>query len=96
MKTGRRNYKCYIPYFIQSIDGYGKFEMCPIGLQYKDNSNIIAGDIESNKILINSCYDDKCKYQLCEHCIIQYEMLNLYVEGMMSLEGLQKIPSLKR
>lgn len=95
MKTGKRNYKCYIPYFIQSIDGYGKFEMCPIGLQYNYNSNIIAGDVESNKILINSCYDNKCKYQLCDYCIIQYEMLNLYVDGIISLEELKKMPSLK-
>lgn len=94
MKTGKRSYKCYIPYFIQSIDGYGKFEMCPIGLQYNGNSNVIAGDISSNDILINSEYETNKNYQLCDYCIIQYEILNLYVDGIISLEELKKMPSL--
>ena len=94
MKTGERGYKCYIPYFIQSIDGYGKFEMCPIGLQYKDNSNVISGDINSNHVLINSEYKPNNNYQLCDYCIIQYEMLNLYVDGIISEEELKKMPSL--
>ena len=94
MKTGKRSYKCYIPYFIQSIDGYGKFEMCPIGLQYKDNSNVISGDINSNHILINSEYKPNNNYQLCDYCIIQYEMLNLYVDGIISEDELKKMPSL--
>lgn len=94
MKTGKRSYKCYIPYFIQSIDGYGKFEMCPIGLQYKDNSNVISGDINSNHIHINSEYKPNNNYQLCDYCIIQYEMLNLYVDGIISEEELKKMPSL--
>lgn len=94
MKTGKISYKCYIPYFIQSIDYYDKFEMCPIGLQYKDNSNVISGDINSNHILINSEYKPNNNYQLCDYCIIQYEMLNLYVDGIITEEELKKMPSL--
>lgn len=94
MKTGKRTNRCYIPYFIQSIDGYGKFEMCPIGLQYDGNSNILTGDINSNNILINSAYDVDKKYSLCNYCMIQYEMLNLYVDDVISLEDLKKMPSL--
>lgn len=94
MKIGKRNYKCYVPYFIQSIDGYGKFEMCPIGLQYNDYLNIIEGNIESKDILINSNYNPNNKYQLCDYCIIQYEMLNLYVDDIITLNDLKRMPSL--
>ena len=60
----------------------------------KDDSNVISGDINSNHVLINSEYKPNNNYQLCDYCIIQYEMLNLYVDGIISEEELKKMPSL--
>lgn len=94
MKNNKRNYKCYVPFFVQSIDGYGNFEMCPIGLQYDNKPNIVIGDVSGNSILCNSSYDVEKKYSLCEYCINQYEMLNLYVDGIISLDELRRVPSL--
>ena len=94
MKTGKRPYNCYIPFFVLSIDGYGNFEKCPIGLLPKKNQNILAGTINLNEILTNSDYQIINDYQLCNYCIVQYEMLNLYVEGEISKKELQKMPSL--
>ena len=44
--------------------------------------------------LINFKYTPNNNYQLCDYCIIQYEMLNLYVDGIISKEELKKMPSL--
>ncbi|MBR1802711.1 MAG: phosphotransferase [Clostridia bacterium] len=94
MKTGKRNSYCYIPFFVLSIDGYGNFEQCPIGLMPRKRQNIIEGTVEKNEILIHSNYQVINNYQLCEYCIVQYEMLNLYVEGKISKEELRRMPSL--
>ena len=48
MRTGMKASNCYIPYFVQSVDGYGNYERCPIGLLYKEHNNIIANKYMSN------------------------------------------------
>ena len=80
--------------FIQSIDGYGKFEKCPIGLQYDGYNNILDNSVGGDSILINSDYkpDNDCK--LCNYCINQYEMLNLYVDDVITADELKKMPSM--
>ena len=45
-------------------------------------------------IFVNSEYKPNNNYQLCDYCIIQYEMLNLYVDGIISEDELKKMPSL--
>lgn len=94
MESGQRSNSCYIPYFIQSIDGYGEYEKCPIGLLYEEDKNILNNSVNSNDILINSSYNIDNKYDSCNYCIIQYEMLNLFVEGLITEEELKKMPSL--
>ena len=94
LKTGKRKDKCYIPYFVQSIDGYGTFEMCPIGLDYEESYNIFHPKFDKKKILLNSCYNVDNNHTNCEYCMNQYEMFNLYVEGLISLEDLRRMPSL--
>ncbi|MBE6161797.1 MAG: radical SAM protein [Firmicutes bacterium] len=94
MKTGERNYNCYIPYFVQSIDGYGNLEKCPIGILYSGQKNVLSEKIDSNKILINSGYDSLKKHEKCHYCINQYEMFNLFVDDIIKLDELRKLPSL--
>lgn len=93
MKTGKRPNKCYIPYFVQSVDGYGNFEMCPIGLLYKEHNNIFDEQFISNELLLNSCYTTG-ENKKCDDCINQYEMFNLYVDDIIEKEELRKMPSL--
>lgn len=88
MKNDIRAYKCYIPYFIQSIDGYGNFEDCPIGLITDTKFNVL----EDNNCQINKKIFDNPK--LCKNCTNQYEMFNLYVEDKIDENDLKKIPSL--
>lgn len=88
MKNDIREYKCYIPYFVQSIDGYGNFEDCPIGLITDRKFNVLENkNHKINKKIFN---DPK----LCKNCTNQYEIFNLYVEDKTSIEDLKKIPSL--
>ena len=94
MKTKKRKFNCYIPFFVQSIDGYGNFEMCPLGLKYENNKNILDNSINNKEILINCNYNINNKYDLCNYCIVQFEMLNLYVDQEISEEELKKLPSL--
>lgn len=88
MKNDIRAYKCYIPYFVQSIDGYGNFEGCPIGLITDTKFNVL----EDNNCQINKKIFDNPK--LCKNCTNQYEMFNLYVEDKIDENDLKKIPSL--
>ncbi len=88
MKNDIRAYKCYILYFVQSIDGYGNFEDCPIGLITDTKFNVL----EDNNCQINKKIFDNPK--LCKNCTNQYEMFNLYVEDKIDENDLKKIPSL--
>ena len=93
MKTGKRPTNCYIPYFVQSVDGYGNFELCPIGLLYKEHNNIFDEQFISNELLLNSCYNND-NNKKCDDCINQYEMFNLFVDDKIGTDELRKLPSL--
>lgn len=95
MKEDKRNTSCYIPFFVQSIDGYGNLEQCPIGLITETNYNIFDSLIETpmeyTRLVKAKIFNDN---SLCKNCTNQYEMFNLYVEGKISKEELRKMPSL--
>ena len=88
MKKDYRTTECYIPFFVQSIDGYGNLEDCPIGLIDDVTDNIF--NMEEN-IIQHKCFND---INLCKNCTNQYEMFNLYIEGSISQDDLRKLPSL--
>lgn len=91
MKLDKRNAECYIPFFVESIDGYGNVEECPIGLITTSKCNIFE-IIKKNKILPKKhIFKDN---SLCQNCTNQYEIFNLYVEGKITKEEIKKIPSL--
>lgn len=91
MKEDKRYTECYIPFFVQSIDGYGNFEECPIGLIAESNYNIYESKNSSDVLIKHRIFNDN---SLCNNCTNQYEMFNLYVEGKITKEELKKIPSL--
>ena len=94
MKTNNKKNNCYIPYFVQSVDGYGNYEMCPIGIFYDSNANIFSEEFNNNKYLIDSIYDIRQNREKCKDCINQYEMFNLYVDDIIKEEELRRMPSL--
>lgn len=95
MKTGKRSTNCYIPYFVQSVDGYGNYEICPIGLLYKSHSNIFDEEFISGELLLNSCYNIVGNKK-CDDCINQYEIFNLFIDDAVKKDELMRFPSLNR
>ncbi|MDO5557556.1 MAG: radical SAM protein [Clostridia bacterium] len=89
MKQDKRSTSCYIPFFVQSIDGYGNLEECPIGLITEKTSNIF--ELHKKEDIKYKCFKEN---NLCKNCTNQYEMFNLYVEGKITKEELRKMPSL--
>ena len=94
MKNKKRNYQCYIPYFVQSIDGYGNFEICPLGLVSNNEKNIVDGSANAENILLNSEFEFSNNYNQCNYCMVQYEMFNLYVDNEITEDDLKRLPSL--
>lgn len=91
MKRDKRSTNCYIPLFVQSIDGYGNLEECPIGLITKSINNIFNFQNNENIHIENHIFEES---NLCKNCTNQYEMFNLYVEGKITEGELKKMPSL--
>lgn len=96
MEKGNRTDNCYVPFFVIGSDNYGNINTCtraddlpPIGNIFEEASKI-QQTFQSNKN-----YDPKSRPSPCSYCIIQYEMMNLYVEDLVSREEMQKIPTFK-
>lgn len=96
MKNDKKNWNCYTPYYILSIDGYGNFEKCPCGLIDKNQKNIMNKNEKINDILMDSKYKVPNNYEKCKYCMTQYEIINLYIEGKITKEELKKVPSLSK
>ena len=94
MKCDERNYRCYTPYFILSIDGYGNIEQCPCGLIGNDDYNLMDKNEDFKNILLDSKYNSLKKYKQCKYCMTQYELINLFIDGEISENELRKLPSL--
>lgn len=94
MENGTRTTNCYVPFFVQSIDGYGNFEECPCGIISENTHNILNSTVVKDELLENSKYTVKNNYDSCKYCMTQYEMINLYVDGKIAREELMKVPSL--
>ncbi len=96
MENGRRNWNCYVPFYVMGVDNYGDIGACtrtddlPMIGNIFDNSRKIDKIFKSNKN-----YAPASKPEPCSYCIIQYEMMNLYTEGIIGQKEMEKIPSFK-
>lgn len=90
----KREYRCYIPYFILSVDGYGNMEQCPCGLTGDYKYNLLSNEADFKNILLDSKYNIFKKYKECTYCMTQYELINLYIDGEITENDLKKVPSL--
>ncbi|MFA5026179.1 MAG: radical SAM protein, partial [Candidatus Shapirobacteria bacterium] len=96
MDNGQRDWDCYVPFFVMGMDNYGTVDTCPCA---GDLPKI--GSIFTDQTLIeqtycnNSQFNPKNNYRQCKNCIVQYEMINLYIEGLVSAQEMRKLPSFK-
>lgn len=89
--SGKRTFGCLVPSFNIGIDQQGKVLGCPCGPQdylgsilLKDNS-VLGQSLELNQ---------HGRWKECKGCFTHYEIINLYLEGAVSLDELQMVPSL--
>ena len=94
MKTDKREAPCYVPFFVMGMDNYGTVETCSCGGGLPKLGNVFKNPSEisgtfkkfENYQVINDYHD-------CSYCIVQYELINLYIEGAIGREEMLKIPS---
>jgi len=96
MKHGHRNWNCYVPFYVTGINNYGDINTCT----RTDNLPVLGNIFDNSKIIDKTFAESKnyipaSKPKPCSYCIIQYEMMNLYTEGLIDKNEMQKIPSFK-
>lgn len=97
MKAGKRMKRCYIPHTILATSGDGLLEACTCG-PVKTLGNVLlpnADDVYS-RVGQDSCYDNVKEPDLsptcCRDCFTHYEIINLFLEGDLSVEELKAMP----
>lgn len=96
IETGIRKNKCYIPQTAQGIFDDGRVTPCP-NYWFTDSDNILksAGGINDDrkmwkmrKLLISS----QNRLEECRKCFTPWELFNLYVSDVLTLEELSGVP----
>ena len=96
MSDGRRSNRCYVPFFVQGVDNYGNAEMCACGSTMPMLGNVLNDSSEVFDIhRADSNYDPSEKHEDCSYCMTQYEMMNLYAEGVIGREDMLRVPSFR-
>jgi hypothetical protein len=96
MVDGYRSDRCYVPFFVQGVDNYGNAETCSCGGSMPMLGNVLENvDEVFNKHRSATNYDPDEKQRDCSYCMTQYEIMNLYVEGVVSKEDMLRIPSFR-
>lgn len=94
METEARQSPCYVPFFVLGMDNYGTVETCPCGGNLPKLGNVFKNPQEisqtfkkfENYSVINDYHD-------CSYCMVQYELINLYIEGAINRDEMLRIPS---
>lgn len=96
MKNGVRNWNCYVPFYVLGVNNYGDVSTCTCAGDLPKIGSIFSG---KKKICDNigslKNYNPSIRYKPCSYCITQYEMFNLYTDGLISEADMLKIPSFR-
>jgi MoaA/NifB/PqqE/SkfB family radical SAM enzyme len=96
MENGYRGVNCFVPFYVIGSDNYGNISTCT-----RADDLPLIGNVFTDSIKIAETFKDHKNYrpssrlEPCSYCIIQYEMMNLYTEGLIDKKEMQKIPSFK-
>ena len=94
METQAREAPSNLPFFVMGMDNYGTVETCSCGGDLPKLGNVFRNPEE-----ISSTFKKFENYQVindyhdCSYCMVQYELINLYIEGAISREEMLRIPS---
>ncbi|HET9721473.1 MAG TPA: radical SAM protein, partial [Candidatus Saccharimonadales bacterium] len=96
MAKGHRSDSCFVPFFVQGVDNYGNAETCSCGSTMPLLGNVIEDATEVfDKHRAGTNYDPEARYEDCSYCMTQYELMNLYTEGLITREDMLRIPSFR-
>jgi MoaA/NifB/PqqE/SkfB family radical SAM enzyme len=96
MENGQRDWNCYIPFFVMGMDNYGTVDTCPCASDLPKIGNVFTDlRVIEQTYGDNTQFNPKNNYIQCKNCIVQYELINLYIEGLVSAKEMRKIPSFK-
>ena len=96
MENGYRGLNCYVPFYVIGSDNYGNINTCTRADDLPLIGNVFTDQIKIAKTFENNKnYNPDSRPEPCSYCIIQYEMMNLYTDGLIDKKEMQKIPSFK-
>jgi MoaA/NifB/PqqE/SkfB family radical SAM enzyme len=96
MENGYRGINCYVPFYVIGSDNYGNINTCTRADDLPLIGNVFTDPMKIKKTFENhKNYSPDSRPGPCSYCIIQYEMMNLYTEGLIDKKEMQKIPSFK-
>jgi MoaA/NifB/PqqE/SkfB family radical SAM enzyme len=96
MQNGHRDWGCYVPFYVMGVNNYGDVHTCTRTGDLPIVGNIFNDPKRIDKIFKEyKSYIPEEKHEPCSYCIIQYEMMNLYSDGLIRKSELEKIPSFK-
>jgi MoaA/NifB/PqqE/SkfB family radical SAM enzyme len=96
MVDGHRLDKCYVPFFVQGVDNYGNAETCSCGGTMPMLGNVLEHvDEVFDRHRSSTNYDPEERHDDCSYCMTQYEIMNMYIEGVIGKEDMLRIPSFR-
>ena len=96
MENGYRGLNCYVPFYVIGSDNYGNVNTCTRADDLPLIGNVFNNPLEIAKTIRNrENYNPNSRPEPCSYCIIQYEMMNLYTEGLIDEKEMRRIPSFK-
>lgn len=96
MESGHKDLSCYVPFYVIGSDNYGNINTCTRTDDLPLVGNVFTDSVKISKTFKNhKNYNPDSRPEPCSYCITQYEMLNLYTEGLIDKEDMQKIPSFR-
>lgn len=95
LKEGRRKFPCYLPYCSFYLRDNGDIKACLCN-GIIDVGNMNELDVMSKDFYENSFYQDILDIEKqkmpCTKCFINWDLMNLYFEGLVNEEEIRKIP----
>lgn len=94
MELGARPNRCYVSFFVHGVDNYGNAETCSCGGNLPLLGNVLDNPEEVFETHHSSTnYDPGGDHDDCKYCMTQFEIMNLYAEGVITKEEMLRIPS---
>lgn len=91
-----RSDNCYVPFFVAGVNNYGMVKTCTRTDQLPMLGSVFSeGGRVFDMISSGKHYDPYSRPGPCGECVIQYELFNLLLEGLVAASDLERIPTFK-